>query len=121
MADTENQIKPTRIAVAGAGTIGQAHMAVIAGNRDWVLSAIVDPSPAADGLANQFGLPLYKSLAALLAQDRPDGIILATPNPLHVPQALACIEAGVPALLEKPIATTVEEAQTLVDQPRPGR
>ncbi len=116
MADTENQIKPTRIAVAGAGTIGQAHMAVIAGNRDWVLSAIVDPSPAADGLANQFGLPLYKSLAALLAQDRPDGIILATPNPLHVPQALACIEAGVPALLEKPIATTVEEAQTLVDQ-----
>jgi predicted dehydrogenase len=41
--------------------------------------------------------------------------VLATPNPLHVPQALECIEARVPVLLEKPIAPTVAEAQQLVD------
>jgi len=61
-------------------------------------------------------VPLFRTLDALLARDRPDGIILATPNALHVPQALQCIGAGVPVLLEKPIATTVQEAQTLVTE-----
>ena len=79
------------------------------------LSAVVDPSPAAAAVAAQAGVPLFASIDELLASDRPDGLILATPNPLHVPQALQCIAAGLPILLEKPIATTVAEGQTLVD------
>ena len=105
-----------RMAVAGAGTIGRAHIAVIQQSQRCVLSAIVDPSASAAAVAAQHGVPLYTTLDALLAQDKPDGIILATPNALHVPQALQCMAAGVPILLEKPIATTVQEAQTLVDQ-----
>ena len=105
----------TRVAVAGAGTIGLAHIAVAQRSATCTLSAIVDPSPAARARAQAAGVPLYASLAELLATDRPDGVILATPNPLHVPQALACIAAGVPILLEKPIAPTVAEAQRLVD------
>ena len=52
----------------------------------------------------------------MLAQGRPDGLILATPNQLHVPQALQCIAAGLPILPEKPIATTVAEGEQLVRQ-----
>ena len=107
---------PLRIAVAGAGTIGLAHIAVIQQNTRCTLSAIVDPSESAVAVAAAHGVSLYKTLDALLAHDKPDGIILATPNALHVPQALQCIAAGVPILLEKPIATTVQEAQTLVAQ-----
>ena len=105
----------TRVAVAGAGTVGLAHIAVAQRSATCTLSAIVDPSPAARARAQAAGVPLYASLAELLATDRPDGVILATPNPLHVPQALECIAAGVPILLEKPIAPTVAEAQRLVD------
>jgi predicted dehydrogenase len=105
-----------RIAVAGAGTIGLAHVAVIDASKDCVLGAIVDPSPAAEGVAARQGVPLYRTLEELLSRGPVDGVILATPNPLHVPQALQCIEAGVPTLLEKPIATTVQEARRLVDQ-----
>jgi predicted dehydrogenase len=76
---------------------------------------VVDPSPAAAAVAAEAGVPLYRSLDELLAQDRPDGVLLATPNALHVPQALLCIEAGLPTLVEKPIATTVAEGQRLVD------
>jgi predicted dehydrogenase len=107
---------PTRIAIAGAGQIGQAHLAVIQNDPLCTLAALVDPSPHAAGVAAQAGVPLFRTLDALLARDRPDGIILATPNALHVPQALQCIGAGVPVLLEKPIATTVQEAQTLVTE-----
>lgn len=105
----------TRIAVAGAGYIGRAHMAAAQASPSVSLSAIVDPSPAAARIAAEAGVPLYRSLEELFAGDRPDGIVLATPNPLHVGHALLAIEAGVPALLEKPVAPTVLEAQRLVD------
>ena len=104
----------TRIAVAGAGYIGQAHMAVAQASSTCILSAVVDPAPAAAAIATKAGVPLYKSLQELLAKDRPDGVILATPNQLHVEHASMCIDAKLPMLLEKPIAPTVEEAEQLV-------
>jgi predicted dehydrogenase len=107
-------VTPTRIAVAGAGYIGLAHMGVAQNSLSCTLSAIVDPSPAAVAVAEKAGVPLYTSIEALLAQDRPDGLILATPNQLHVPQALQCIAAHLPILLEKPIATTVAEGEQLL-------
>ena len=58
--------------------------------------------------------PVQSRGAELFANDKPDGVVLATPNPLHVPHALECIAAGVPMLLEKPIAPTVEEAERLL-------
>jgi len=105
----------TRIAVAGAGTMGQAHVGVLLASTTCSLAAIVDPSPVAVDVAGKAGVPLYTSIEALLAKDRPDGIVLATPNPLHLPQGLQCMAAGVPILLEKPLATTVAEGAQLVE------
>jgi predicted dehydrogenase len=103
-----------RIAVAGAGMIGQAHIRVLQASRSCTLSAVVDPSPRAAQVAAAAEAPHYASLEQLLERDRPDGIVLATPNQLHVPQALLCIRAGVPILLEKPIAASVAEGEMLV-------
>jgi len=89
-------------------------MAVARHSPTCTLSAIVDPSPAAVALAAQAGVPLFKNIEELLANNRPDGLVLATPNPLHVPQALQCIDAGMPILLEKPIATSVAEGEQLL-------
>jgi predicted dehydrogenase len=104
----------TRIAVAGAGYIGLAHMDVARNSATCTLSAIVDPAPAAEAVAARAGVPVYKSLDELFRKDRPDGVILATPNQLHVEHALQCIDAKLPMLLEKPIAPTVDEGEQLV-------
>lgn len=104
----------TRIAVAGAGYIGLAHLQAVQASTTCTLAAIVDPAPAAAGIAAQAGVPLFRSLEALFAEERPDGIVLATPNPLHVPQALQCLAAGVPVLLEKPVAPTLHEGEALL-------
>lgn len=107
----------TRIAVAGAGYIGQAHMDAAQASGTVALSAIVDPSPAAVPLAAAAGVPLFRSLEELLATDRPhwpDGVVLATPNQLHVPHARVCMQAGLPMLLEKPLAPTLAEGEALV-------
>jgi predicted dehydrogenase len=108
-------MNPTRIAVAGAGYIGLAHIEVIRNNPLCTLSAIVDPSPASRDVAAAVGARHFNALDDLLAQDRPDGVVLATPNALHVPQALQCLAHDVPTLLEKPIAPTLAEALQLVE------
>jgi predicted dehydrogenase len=100
----------TRIAVAGAGMIGRAHVAVLRASGSCALSAVVDPVAR----IAEADVPHYLSLDELLAKDRPDAVILATPNRLHLPQALRCIDAGLPILLEKPITATVAEGEALV-------
>ena len=55
------------------------------------------------------------SLAELFATDKPDGIILATPNQMHVDGGLECVAAGVPVLVEKPIGDNVDSATRLVE------
>jgi predicted dehydrogenase len=106
---------PVRIAVAGAGLIGQRHLEEIDASGSAQIAAIVDPFPAAREVADKFGVSLYGSLAELFEEDKPDGVILATPNPLHVDGGLECVAAGVPVIVEKPLGDSVEGATRLVE------
>ena len=108
--------QPVSLAVAGAGLIGKRHVAAIAASGGAArLHCIVDPEPAAEDYAAGVGVPWYPSLAAMIDGDRPEGVILATPNQLHVDNGLECIAAGLPALVEKPIAVDVASARRLVE------
>ena len=49
----------------------------------------------------------------MLDEVTPEGVIIATPNDLHVPLSLTCVERGIPVLVEKPVADTVEAARSL--------
>ena len=104
-----------RIAVVGAGLIGRRHIELALASPSCELSAIVDPAPGAETIASKAGVRLFKALDELFDTDRPDGVILATPNQLHVEHAVKCISAGVPMLLEKPVAHTLEEGARLCD------
>jgi predicted dehydrogenase len=104
-----------RIVVAGAGQIGRRHVEMIVNNPDCALAAIVDPAPSAADFARSLGVPLYRSLAELFANARPDGVVLATPNQMHVEQALECVAAKVATLVEKPVAHTLEAGIRLCD------
>ena len=103
-----------RLAIAGAGLIGRRHAEAVALVAGVELAAVVDPAAAGAELAARHGARHFPGLAELLERDRPDGVILATPNQLHVEQALACVAAGVPALVEKPLATDLEGAERIV-------
>lgn len=102
-----------RIGVAGAGLIGRRHIELIVASQDCVLAGIADPSPSAQDFAATLNTTCYADHRALLERERPDGLIIASPNALHFRMALDCAEAGVPALIEKPVTDTVAAAQKL--------
>jgi predicted dehydrogenase len=59
-------------------------------------------------------VPLHATLAQCIAASKPDGVIIATPNSLHSEQGLECVAAGIPMLVEKPIAHTLEAGERMV-------
>ncbi|CAH6855018.1 MULTISPECIES: Gfo/Idh/MocA family protein [Vibrio] len=107
-------MEQVKIAVAGAGLIGKTHIKLVSENAQCQLASIVDPSPGAKEVAEEYGVKVYASLEELFAQDKPDGVILATPNRLHAIQAHECINAGVPAIVEKPVTDSIEDAIELL-------
>ena len=107
-----------RIGVAGAGLIGRKHIELVAASSDCVLAGIADPSPEAKAFAESHGIPWYADHRALLERETPDGMIVASPNALHLPMALDCVARGVPALVEKPVTDTVASAQRLCEAVR---
>ena len=111
---------PVRVALVGAGLIGRTHLAALGRSPRCAPCAVVDPSPGAAGVAAAAGVPHLDSLEALLAGERPDGVILATPNRLHLEQTLACLERGLAVLVEKPLAASVAEGERLVRAVRAG-
>ena len=111
-------MEKVRIAVAGAGAIGLRHIEETQKSQGAKLSAIIDPSPKAAEVAQKEGVPLYDSLQECFAKDRPDGLVLATPNHMHVEQGLECIAAEIPVLVEKPLAHTLDEGKRPDDRQR---
>lgn len=104
------------IAVAGVGAMGRRHVELVQASTDCDLIAIVDPFPADPAYLASVGVAQFFSLAQLFAHQVPDGVILATPNVLHVEHAMACIEANVAVLVEKPVAHSVEEGRRLAER-----
>ncbi len=104
----------TRLAIAGIGLVGRRHADAIRHFRSLELIAIVDPSDSGRRYAQDHGLPWFETLEKLFKVEKPDGIILSTPTPLHVDQGLECIKHDCPLLVEKPIATSASSAEQLV-------
>lgn len=103
------------IALIGAGAIGKMHIDVLGRSAIARLSAIVDPFPAAKAIADEQGVPFFTDYREMLDKMRPDGVIIASPNAAHAETAIACMEAGIPALVEKPIADTLASARQMVE------
>ena len=105
--------RDVRIGVAGYGLVGRRHAAAARACDGVVLAGIADADAAARDAARGAGIAVHETLEGMLAAGI-DAVVLATPNAAHVEQGLACVAAGVPALVEKPLATDAGEGTRLV-------
>jgi len=104
-----------RLAIFGANQGARiGHRAVLNPACDFV--ALAGFGQQAEDAAKEFDVPLYADYTDLLAQVDVDAVAIALPNQLHLPATKACVDAGVKyILLEKPIASTPEDGQEIID------
>jgi predicted dehydrogenase len=107
--------RPMRIGVAGAGLIGRKHVELIEASQDCAIAAIADPSAEAKAFAETHSISWYPDHSELLRQKKPDGMIVASPNAMHLAMTMDCVERGVPVLVEKPVTDTVASAKRLYE------
>lgn len=111
--------KPLRVAIVGYGLAGAVfHAPLIESTPGMAVSAIVtsDPGRRIQALHDFPKVKLYASVEELWRDAaRYDLAVIATPNRLHVPLGIAALNAGLPVVIDKPMAPSVAEAQKLLE------
>ena len=109
-------MQPIRVAVIGAGFMGERHARIYAGMPDVELVAVCDVREAtARELGGRTGAQVYTDYRALLGRDDLDAVSVCTPDALHREPCELALRAGRHVLVEKPIATTAADAEAIAE------
>jgi predicted dehydrogenase len=105
-----------RVALVGTGWIMDFHARAVLEHPGAELVAAANwREPSLRRLADRYGIARTTTdWRALAADPGVDAAVLGTPNALHAPQAVAFLEAGKHVLVEKPMATSLAEADAMV-------
>lgn len=108
--------EPIGVAMLGAGFIAEYHLAGLAAAGGSEVRIVVGRNhDKAQALAQRFGVSESGTdVAATLARDDVDAVVIATPDETHEALAIAAAQAGKAILLQKPMATSVEGAERIV-------
>ena len=122
-----NRFEPVRIGVVGLGNFGRLHAITLVGLAEADLVAVVARrQESLDTLADQMSYtrkmqptPGWLNLERAIAESGAEAWVVATSTASHVPITGALLAAGYPVLLEKPIADSLADAQSLAPLVRP--
>jgi len=104
---------PVKVGVIGIGNMGWHHARVLSLLKDAELVGVADPDPDRGKLATeQFDCRWFGDYRDMLSEV--EAVCIAVPTLLHHAVGLACLEAGLHVLIEKPIAASQEEASALI-------
>ena len=108
------------LAIIGSGIIAGAHLAAAEASDRLTIRAVVDPvAERRDDLAKRAGAKPFASLDELLAdaavRATVDAVVICTPPFVREALVASALQAGLPVLVEKPLANSVDHAQVLVD------
>ncbi len=107
-------IVPVKVGVIGIGNMGWHHARVLSLLRDADLIGVADPDPERGHMATeQFGCRWFADYREMLSEV--EAVCIAVPTLLHHPVGLACLQAGLHVLIEKPIAASQDEATALIN------
>lgn len=113
-------VNPVRVLVIGCGNMGASHARAYHHNRGFEIVGLVAPSPTRrDRLAAELGgVSVFDEVETALEAVEPDAVSINSYPDSHADYALAALDAGAHVFCEKPIATTVEQAHTVVNRAR---
>ena len=103
-----------RVAIAGGGIVGLDHAAAYGAQPDAELVAVLGrDAERTAAVADRLGVRAYTDLDDLLKTERLDAMSVCTPTATHRPVVEAAAVAGIHILLEKPMATTVDDCDAI--------
>jgi predicted dehydrogenase len=111
--------KRIRLGVIGAGAVVQSKHwpAIVRLQMIWepvTVAAFAQPAEdQAKKVREVFGGRAYTDYREMLAEEELDGIIIASPDAMHAEHSIACLEAGLPVMVEKPIARSLADAERM--------
>ena len=106
------------MAVIGLGAIGKVHAKSLKGISEGTLIAVSDADEGHARTAETLGVKFYINYEEMIEKEKPDGVVLAIPNELHAPVGITCAEKKIHLLVEKPIASTLSDADRLIEAVR---
>ena len=109
--------QPLRVLIVGLGNMGRSHALAYHDNPGFEIVGLVNRSPT--GLPEALNAyPFFTDYAQTLAGLRPDVVSINTYSESHADYAIAAMEAGAHVFVEKPLATTVADAERVVAKAR---
>jgi UDP-N-acetylglucosamine 3-dehydrogenase len=113
-------MKKIKVGVIGCGSIAKhRHLPEYNLNELVEIVAVCDiVSERADELADMYGARSYTDYKELVASEDVDAVSVCTPNYLHAPISIAALQSGKHVLCEKPMATSREEAEAMIEAAR---
>lgn len=109
-----NQSEPLRVGVIGVGYMGQHHTRVLSLLKDVELVGVSDINVERGlDIASKYRVRFFEDYRDLLPYV--DAVCVAVPTRLHHEVGITCLQAGVHTLIEKPIAASITEAESLVN------
>jgi predicted dehydrogenase len=114
LKNPRNQLLPIRIGIIGVGNMGQHHTRILSLLKDVELVGVSDVN-VERGLdtASKYRVRFFENYLDLLPHV--DAVCIAVPTRLHHRVGMDCLQAGVHTLIEKPIAASISEAESLVN------
>ena len=110
----KNLSKPLKMGVIGVGNMGQHHARILSLLKDIELVGVSDANLARGiEIASQYQTHFYENYQELLPHV--DAVCIAVPTKIHHQVGVNCLKAGVHTLIEKPIAASIAEAESLVN------
>jgi predicted dehydrogenase len=104
---------PLRVATIGVGHLGRHHARILSGLPGATLVGVVDiKADRAAEIAAAFSSRPFTSLDEIIGEV--DAVSIAVPTEAHLATALPFLERGIPVLVEKPLARSVEDADRLI-------
>jgi len=112
--NTSNGSKKVRLASIGIGMIGLVHAQILSHMEECKYVAISDADPSKKRLAEKLGVRYYSDYKKMIENEDLDGVVVAVPNELHKTIGVYCAEHSLNILMEKPITSTIKEAEELI-------
>lgn len=109
--------KTLKVNVVGCGVISGPHLNALKRIRNVKITALCDPAAEArEKMAKKYGVSkTYSDFKEMLAQENPDVVHVCTPAQSHAEISIEAMKQGCHVLVEKPMAATADEAQSMVN------